>query len=97
MELACEISNDDPLKFIEVFESVPIGNAFLIYEHKIKRRNDETDARMRIELMKMDILGMMLTGKSPGLLEKYAPEKKKKINPISELSKLGIKVKPKQN
>ena len=47
--------------------------------------------------MKMDILGMMLTGKSPGLLEKYAPEKKTKNNPINELSKLGIKVKPKQN
>lgn len=49
--------------------------------------------------MKMDILGMMLTGKNPGLLEKYFPEenKKHKNNPIEELSKLGIKVKPKQN
>lgn len=55
--------------------------------------------RTKLEMMKMDILGMMIAGKNPGLLDKLEKREHKpvKTNPIVELSKLGIKIKQKEN
>lgn len=49
-------------------------------------------------MMKMDILGMMITGKNPGLFEKTGKHnaESSKINPVEQLSKLGIKIKAKE-
>lgn len=46
----------------------------------------------------MDILGMMITGKNPGLFDKTGNNLRteSKINPVELLSKLGIKVKAKE-
>jgi len=46
----------------------------------------------------MDILGTMITGKNPGLLEKSeSKEIKAKPNPVEEWTRLGIKIKNKDS
>lgn len=49
-------------------------------------------------MMKLDILGMMITGKNPGLYDKTGNKQKSESNPnpVEQLSKLGIKVKTKE-
>jgi len=70
VEVCAEISGGDPEKFERYWFTLGIGRALVIWE-RIKIKEGEAEKkRMQIELMKLDFLAMMLTGKNPGLVEK---------------------------
>jgi len=68
----------------------------MLYARKLEAKADDIDAKMKIEMMKLDIIVTAITGQSPGFLEKISKQQSATKNPIEQLAKLGVKINPKQ-
>lgn len=71
IQIATEISDYDVLKYTQVYRSILLGDALIVYSRKLDERNRSETAKTRMELMKLEMLGKMITGEDLKLLEKY--------------------------
>ncbi len=59
------------LKFREVYQSVPLGDALIVYSRKLESQNKSENGKFKVELMKMEMLAKMITGEDLSLVEKF--------------------------
>jgi hypothetical protein len=94
VQIATEISDYDVLKYRQVYRSVLLGDALIVYTRKLDERNKVSSEKFRIELMKLQFLGYWITGENQNLLEKYdetVEKKEKKLNQ-NILHKAGFEI-----
>ena len=82
------------IRFRQVYESVLLGDALIVYSEKIYRKSQRDNEKFKIELMKLDMLGEMITGDDLKLMEKFDDVSQKKLKNISEsdLQKAGFDI-----
>lgn len=82
------------IRFRQVYESVLLGDALIVYSEKIYRKSQRDNEKFKIELMKLDMLGKMITGDDLKLMEKFDDVSQKKLKNISEsdLQKAGFDI-----
>ena len=71
------------MKFRQVYESVLLGDALIVYSRKLEEKNRSGSEKFKIELMKLEILGKMITGEDIKLIDKFEEstgKKEKKVN-----------------
>jgi len=59
------------IKFREVYQRVPLGDALIVYTRKLENKNKDGKERFKIELMKLNMFAKMITGEDLDLVEKY--------------------------
>lgn len=94
VQIATEISDYDVLKYRQVYRSVLLGDALIVYTRKLDEKNKVNSEKFRVELMKLQMLGKMITGDDINLLEKYdetVEKKEKKLNQ-NILHKAGFEI-----
>ena len=81
-------------KFRQVYESVLLGDALIVYSRKLEEKNRSGTEKFKIELMKLEILGKMITGEDIKLIDKFEEstgKKEKKVNEAA-LVKAGFDI-----
>lgn len=94
IQIATEISDYDVIRFRQVYESVLLGDALIVYSEKIRRNTKRDNEKYKIEIMKLDMLGKMITGEDLKLMDKFesvSEKKEKKINE-SDLIRAGFDI-----
>lgn len=94
VQIATEISDYDVLKYTKVYRSVLLGDALIVYTRKLDEKNKVNSEKFRVELMKLQMLGKMITGDDMNFLEKYdetVEKKEKKLNQ-NILHKAGFEI-----
>lgn len=54
-----------------MYKSVLLGDALIVYSRKLKKENEKDRNKFKLELMKLEILGKMITGENIGLLDDF--------------------------
>jgi hypothetical protein len=82
------------LRFRQVYRSVLLGDALIVYSRKLDERHKRNNEKFKIELMKLEMLGKMITGEDIKLIEKFEQtvEKKEKRVNESALIKAGFDI-----
>lgn len=82
------------LRFRQVYRSVLLGDALIVYSRKLDERNKRNNEKFKIELMKLEMLGKMITGEDVKLIDKFEQTVEKKEKRINEsaLIKAGFDI-----
>lgn len=69
--IACHICGYDVTKYVSVYNHTLLGDGLIVYSQKLEMQNTADKNKFKLELMKLDMLGKMITGEDQNLVEKF--------------------------
>lgn len=76
------------MKFKRAYETVLLSDALIVYTTKIKSKNEYERVRFKIELMKLEMIGKMITGEDLKLIEQW--EKSSEGKPKKQINEKSL-------